>query len=178
MTIVYGNQVEPGGMTLDDTSDRIECPNCGKETAVSRYWEACEGGSINQYHSIYCSECGYSEGDGCDDDVDYGDYAYSACLESREVSFYDMPFGDALSNAIDARCELALARILASANEAASAEHLEAAYSIALDEGRYAYRNGRKISPLMATEPFLLKYWEEGVSNAKCDEAIYRAGLG
>lgn len=68
MTTVHGKQVEPGGMQLDNTSDLDQCPNCKKVTAISRYWEACEGGSINQYHSLYCPVCGHSEGDDSSDD--------------------------------------------------------------------------------------------------------------
>lgn len=177
MTIVYGESIEPGGMALDNECSIIDCPNCGKEAAQYRYWEACEGGSINTYHSIYCPECGHREGDM--DDDDYIDWETSP-FDSYpfELSFCETVFGDALSVAIDARCEIALARILATTNEAAAAEHLEVARSLAHREGHYAYRNGRDISPLMSADPFLLKHWEEGVLDAKTDSAIARAGLG
>jgi DNA-directed RNA polymerase subunit RPC12/RpoP len=70
MTRVYGGCVEPGGFDLDDDLETIECPKCGG-AAFERYWEACEAGSINQYHTIRCTECGHEEGDLPDDDHDF-----------------------------------------------------------------------------------------------------------
>lgn len=63
MTTVYGNQIEPGGMELDDDRDTVTCPSCGCPDAILHTWEACEGGSINMYHRLNCHACGHSEGD-------------------------------------------------------------------------------------------------------------------
>jgi len=78
-TRVYGGCVEPGGFDLDDDIEAIKCPECGGE-AYERYWEACEAGSINQYHTIRCTECGHEEGDLPDDSDDY-DLAHDAELD-------------------------------------------------------------------------------------------------
>ncbi|KAB2695415.1 hypothetical protein FHS76_004054 [Ochrobactrum daejeonense] len=62
MTRVYGGCVEPGGFDLDNDLEVVACPECAGE-AFERYWETCEGGSINQNHTIICTECDYAEGD-------------------------------------------------------------------------------------------------------------------
>ncbi|NKW11437.1 hypothetical protein HGG76_28100 [Ochrobactrum tritici] len=61
MTRVYGGCVEPGGFDLDNDLEVVACPDCAGE-AFERYWETCEGGSINQNHTIICTECDYAEG--------------------------------------------------------------------------------------------------------------------
>lgn len=63
MTIVYGNGIEPGGMELDNDVSVIECPHCGAHEALERYWETCDGGSINMNHTIICTVCDYADGD-------------------------------------------------------------------------------------------------------------------
>lgn len=73
MTIVYGNQIEPGGMELDNSKCSCECPDCKSQEAVSRHWEECEGGSINAYSSVSCPDCGYFEGDDPNDDHTFFD---------------------------------------------------------------------------------------------------------
>src|SRR5690606_18569645 len=62
MTRVYGGCVEPDGLDLDNDLQVIACPKCDGE-AYERFWAACEGGSIHQYHTIICTECGHAEGD-------------------------------------------------------------------------------------------------------------------
>lgn len=62
MTRVYGGCIEPGGFELDNDVEAIVCPSCRGE-ALSRYWETCEGGSINQNRTIICTECSHAEGD-------------------------------------------------------------------------------------------------------------------
>ena len=59
---VYGGCIEPGGMELDDDTYEAKCPECGSEHARKRSWQGCEGGSINNYWSLNCEDCGYSDG--------------------------------------------------------------------------------------------------------------------
>lgn len=70
MTIVYGNTIEPGGMKLDSDCFETECPECHSPKAIMRFWESCEGGSINQNRSLSCNHCFYTEGDGEDNHDD------------------------------------------------------------------------------------------------------------
>ncbi|MEH0295442.1 hypothetical protein V6R98_25145 [Agrobacterium sp. CCNWLW71] len=87
MTRVYSGCVEPGGFDLDDDLEIIACPECAGE-AFERYWEACEAGSINQYHTIRCTECGHEEGDLPDygDDHDF-DFALDEELDEIIANF-------------------------------------------------------------------------------------------
>ena len=62
MTIVYGGCIEPGGIELDDETVSVKCPVC-QGNAVQRYWESCDGGSINRYSTFACSDCGHLDGD-------------------------------------------------------------------------------------------------------------------
>ena len=71
MTLVFGSCIEPGGMELDNDRDEVECPVCNGK-AISRTWEACEGGSLNVYSNLHCTECNHFEGDtGEGDDYDH-----------------------------------------------------------------------------------------------------------
>jgi DNA-directed RNA polymerase subunit RPC12/RpoP len=91
MTRVYGGCVEPGGFELDDDRDLVACPECGGK-AFERYWESCEGGSINQNHTIVCTECDHAEGDLPDDfyeDLDKDETYYDPELDDIIVKRSD-----------------------------------------------------------------------------------------
>ena len=60
--IVYGLNVEPAGMVLDDVEFNGYCPKCMALGASFRYWDSSHGGAINQHWSVYCDACGYSNG--------------------------------------------------------------------------------------------------------------------
>lgn len=59
MSTIYGNTVEPGGMSLDDVTYEDNCPDCGKSCSHRQY-ETCDG-TINQRFAINCSHCGLHE---------------------------------------------------------------------------------------------------------------------
>jgi len=69
MTYVYGPSatVEPGGFALSNDEYTVDCDECG-QPAIRRSWESVEGGSINCYSSTTCNHCGFTDGDGDDDD--------------------------------------------------------------------------------------------------------------
>lgn len=70
--VVYGGCVEPGGMVLEDeTVVDARCPKCHRMTAHYRYWETAEG-CINQHWAVECQSCGHCDGDGYDEQYDYG----------------------------------------------------------------------------------------------------------
>ena len=75
-TRVFGPDVEPCCMDLDDNHDEVQCPAC-KGKAIARYWEACEGGAINAYNNIHCTVCGHFEGDTGEGD-EY-DHLFESC---------------------------------------------------------------------------------------------------
>ena len=75
-TRVFGPDVEPGCMDLDDNHDEVQCPAC-KGKAIARYWEACEGGAINAYNNIHCTVCGNFEGD--TGEGDKYDHLFESC---------------------------------------------------------------------------------------------------
>lgn len=62
MTRVFVTSVEPGGYELDDDMAVITCPKCSGE-AIERFFETCDGGSINRNHTIICTECDHATGD-------------------------------------------------------------------------------------------------------------------
>jgi len=62
MTWVYGNQIEPGGMALDDDYDECKCPDCGAPARL-HCRDQVEGGSINTYETVSCAHCGHRSGD-------------------------------------------------------------------------------------------------------------------
>ena len=67
MTRVYGSCIEPGGMELDEEWTTDSCPKCNVPDASHWFCERLEGGTINQYIGMKCTDCGYSEGDAPDD---------------------------------------------------------------------------------------------------------------
>ena len=71
MTIVYGNQIELGGMELDDYEYQGNCPFCGYDEAVHRSYEKAEG-AINRYYAVSCPKCGHREDSGSQYDIDSG----------------------------------------------------------------------------------------------------------
>ena len=79
-TRVFGPDVEPGCMDLDDNHDEVQCPAC-KGKAIARYWEACEGGAINAYNNIHCTVCGHFEGD--TGEGDKYDHLFESCHDEN-----------------------------------------------------------------------------------------------
>ena len=79
-TRVFGPDVEPGCMDLDDNHDEVQCPAC-KGKAIARYWEPCEGGAINAYNNIHCTVCGHFEGDTGEGD-EY-DHLFESCHDEN-----------------------------------------------------------------------------------------------
>jgi hypothetical protein len=62
MTLAFGNQIEPGGMELEDWVEEYQCPACAA-VAQCRVRERVEGEAINPYETITCARCGYESGD-------------------------------------------------------------------------------------------------------------------
>lgn len=64
MTTVYsqnpGRCIEPDGYELDNDHFTEECPHCAGRFHT-RYWQECEGGSINNYWSKWCDDCDFSD---------------------------------------------------------------------------------------------------------------------
>lgn len=117
MCVVYGSTIEPGGMELDHDSLEVECPACGAPNAIRRYWEACEGGCINNYKSLSCPECDHFEGDGSDNDDEFD----GTRLSEFEMFPLDIIFeiaSDHVGYSIDNICDAAIHDIKQQADRA------------------------------------------------------------